>query len=68
VRIGRVADAEGHHPDLRLSGYNLVEIELWTHALGGVTENDVIMAVKIDTLPVELSRAPRSKRVAEVGP
>jgi pterin-4a-carbinolamine dehydratase len=57
VRIAGVAEGEGHHPDLKLTDYNLVDIELWTHKLGGITENDVIMAVKLDTLPVALSRS-----------
>jgi 4a-hydroxytetrahydrobiopterin dehydratase len=53
-RIGAVAEAEGHHPDLHLSGYRNVTIEIWTHALGGLSENDFILAAKIDELPVAL--------------
>ena len=53
-RIGRIAEAEDHHPDLHLTGYRNVAIELWTHAVGGLTENDFILAAKIDQLPVEL--------------
>jgi 4a-hydroxytetrahydrobiopterin dehydratase len=53
-RIGRIAEAEDHHPDLHLVGYRNVAIEIWTHAVGGLTENDFILAAKIDTLPVEL--------------
>jgi 4a-hydroxytetrahydrobiopterin dehydratase len=55
-RVGDVAEAEGHHPDLHLVGYRDVAIELWTHAAGGLTENDFILAAKIDELPVELKR------------
>src|SRR5262249_15127425 len=51
-RIGRVAEAEDHHPDLHLTGYRNVAVELWTHAVGGLTENDFILAAKIDQLPV----------------
>lgn len=51
-RIAEIAEVERHHPDLRIFSYNNVEIILWTHALGGITENDLIMAVKIDTLPI----------------
>jgi 4a-hydroxytetrahydrobiopterin dehydratase len=53
-RIGQVADAEDHHPDLHLTGYRNVAVELSTHAVGGLTENDFIVAAKIDQLPVDL--------------
>jgi len=48
-RIAEVAEAEGHHPDLHLS-YGSLRIELTTHAAGGLTENDFILAAKIDRL------------------
>lgn len=51
-RIGAVAEAEDHHPDLHLTAYRNVAVELWTHALGGLSENDFILAAKIDALPV----------------
>jgi 4a-hydroxytetrahydrobiopterin dehydratase len=54
--IGQLAEAEGHHPDLHLTSYRNVAIELWTHAVGGLTENDFILAAKIDTLPVALKK------------
>jgi 4a-hydroxytetrahydrobiopterin dehydratase len=54
ARVGQVAEAEDHHPDLHLTGYRNVVIELSTHAVGGLTENDFILAAKIDRLPVEL--------------
>lgn len=50
----RVAEADGHHPDLHLEGYRNVSVELWTHAIGGLSENDFILAAKIDQLPIEL--------------
>lgn len=53
-RIADIAEAEDHHPDLHLTGYRNVAIELWTHAIGGLSENDFIVAAKIDELPVEL--------------
>jgi 4a-hydroxytetrahydrobiopterin dehydratase len=53
-RVGQIAEQEDHHPDLHLSGYRNVAIEIWTHAVGGLTENDFILAAKIDTLPVAL--------------
>jgi 4a-hydroxytetrahydrobiopterin dehydratase len=55
-RVGQVAEAEDHHPDLHLTGYRNVAIEIATHAVGGLTENDFILAAKIDELPVELKR------------
>jgi 4a-hydroxytetrahydrobiopterin dehydratase len=53
-RIGQIAETEGHHPDLHLTSYRNVAVEIWTHAVGGLTENDFILAAKVDTLPVEL--------------
>ena len=46
-RITPVAEAEGHHPDL-LVGWGRVRVTLWTHVAGGLTENDFILAAKID--------------------
>jgi 4a-hydroxytetrahydrobiopterin dehydratase len=48
--------SDGHHPDLHLEGYRKVWIELWTHAIGGLSENDFILAAKIDQLPIELKK------------
>jgi 4a-hydroxytetrahydrobiopterin dehydratase len=55
-RVGDVAEREDHHPDLHLTGYRNVVIELSTHALKGLSENDFILAAKIDELPVELQK------------
>jgi 4a-hydroxytetrahydrobiopterin dehydratase len=52
--VARVAEEDQHHPDLHLEGYRKVAIELWTHAIGGLSENDFILAAKIDELPIEL--------------
>ena len=54
TRVAELAEAEGHHPDLHLEGYRHVWIELWTHAVGGLSENDFILAAKIDRLPIRL--------------
>jgi 4a-hydroxytetrahydrobiopterin dehydratase len=48
-RVGALAEEEGHHPDLHLS-YGEVRVELWTHAIGGLSESDFILAAKIDLL------------------
>ena len=53
-RVAEVAEAEGHHPDIHLTGYRHVTIELTTHAINGLSENDFILAAKIDDLDVEL--------------
>jgi 4a-hydroxytetrahydrobiopterin dehydratase len=55
-RVAEIAESEDHHPDLHLVGYRNVAIEIWTHAVGGLTENDFILAAKIDTVPVELKK------------
>lgn len=56
--IASVAEAEGHHPDLHLTGYRKLRVDLATHAAGGLTENDFILAAKIDRLPKELKKQP----------
>jgi 4a-hydroxytetrahydrobiopterin dehydratase len=56
-RVGQLAEDEGHHPDLHLEGYRNLAIEIWTHAIGGLSENDFILAAKIDRLPIKLKSA-----------
>lgn len=51
--VAVVAETEGHHPDLHLVGWNNVEIDIWTHSVGGLTENDFILAAKISSLQVD---------------
>jgi 4a-hydroxytetrahydrobiopterin dehydratase len=48
-RVAEVAEAEGHHPDICVS-WNRVTLELVTHAIGGLSENDFILAAKINQL------------------
>ncbi len=52
--VAELAESEGHHPDLHLERYRHVTVELWTHAIGGLSENDFILAAKIDRLPMAL--------------
>ncbi len=52
-----LAEAEGHHPDFSVH-YSAVDVEIWTHAIGGLSENDFILAGKIDALP--RGRAPEA--------
>lgn len=47
-QIAEIAESEGHHPDLHLTGYRNLRIDLMTHAIGGLSENDFIVAAKID--------------------
>jgi len=48
-RIGEVAEAEGHHPDLEL-GWGRVAVKIFTHAIDGLTESDFVLAAKIERL------------------
>jgi 4a-hydroxytetrahydrobiopterin dehydratase len=47
--MAELAEAEGHHPDFHVH-YNKVLVEIWTHKIGGLHENDFILAAKIDRL------------------
>ena len=55
-RIAALAEKEGHHPDIHLSSYRSLMIEVWTHAIDGLSENDFILAAKIDRLPKKIKR------------
>ena len=46
-RVGAIAEQEGHHPDIFL-GWGKVKLDLWTHNIGGLSENDFILAAKAD--------------------
>lgn len=48
-KITPIAEGEGHHPDIFIS-WGKMKIELTTHAIGGLSENDFILAAKIDAL------------------
>jgi len=49
-KVGDIAEDEGHHPDILIHGWNRVRITLWTHAIGGLSVNDFIVAAKIDRI------------------
>jgi len=55
--VAELAEAEDHHPDLHLTGYRNLAIELSTHAIGGLSRNDFIVAAKIAELPIETKTA-----------
>lgn len=48
--VGRLAEEEQHHPDLHITGYRNLRVDLTTHAIDGLSENDFILAAKIDSL------------------
>ena len=52
-RVARLAEQEGHHPDLHLENYRHVWIETGTHAINGLSQNDFILAAKIDDLDMK---------------
>jgi 4a-hydroxytetrahydrobiopterin dehydratase len=47
--VAGIAESGGHHPDIYIF-YNKVTLEFWTHAIGGLSENDFIMAAKVNKL------------------
>ncbi len=49
-KVGEIAEEEGHHPDILIHGWNNVKISLWTHAIGGLSINDFIVATKVDRI------------------
>src|SRR3989344_5525793 len=49
IRVAGLAESEGHHPDMLIL-YNIVEVYLWTRSVGGLSENDFILAAKIEKL------------------
>jgi 4a-hydroxytetrahydrobiopterin dehydratase len=48
-RVAEIAEEEGHHPDIAIH-WNKVDLVLWTHKIGGLHENDFILAAKVDRL------------------
>ncbi len=50
-RVGELAEAEGHHPDIAF-GWGYCTVVLYTHKIKGLHENDFILAAKIDAIPV----------------
>jgi 4a-hydroxytetrahydrobiopterin dehydratase len=47
--VGKIAEQEGHHPDIYLS-WGKVRVTLWTHKINGLSESDFILAAKCDTI------------------
>ena len=53
--VSAVAEEEGHHPDLHLTGWRNVRVDLSTHAIGGLSLPDLVLAAKISAIEVEYS-------------
>ncbi|MSQ45563.1 MAG: 4a-hydroxytetrahydrobiopterin dehydratase [Ignavibacteria bacterium] len=49
-KVATISEAEGHHPDILIYSWNKLRITIWTHSIGGLSENDFILAAKIDEL------------------
>ena len=49
-RVGMLAEEEQHHPDFHITGWNTVELVLYTHSIGGLSINDFVLAKKVDDL------------------
>ncbi len=49
-KVGAIAEEEGHHPDIFVHDWNKVRITLWTHAIGGLSINDFVVASKVDRI------------------
>lgn len=53
-KVAEVAESEQHHPNIEIF-YNIVNLTLWTHAIAGLSENDFIIAAKVDEVLDNLS-------------
>jgi 4a-hydroxytetrahydrobiopterin dehydratase len=53
-RVGAIAEAEGHHPDILLT-WGKVRLTIWTHAIDGLSESDFILAAKADEALQQMS-------------
>ena len=49
-RIGAIAEAEGHHPDIYLA-WGKARVDTWTHSINGLSESDFVLAAKIERIP-----------------
>lgn len=52
ARIGALAQSQDHHPQLNLR-WGVLEVEVWTHSVGGLSLNDFVLAAGIDRIAVE---------------
>lgn len=49
-QVAALAEEQQHHPDIRVHGYRNLELDFSTHSIGGLTDNDFIMAAKVNQL------------------
>ena len=49
-KVAALAEKNGHHPNIRMYSWNKLELEFFTHKIGGLSEADFVLAAKIDTL------------------
>ena len=50
VEVARIAEEQQHHPDIQVRSYRTLQLDLSTHSIGGLTDNDFIMAAKVNAL------------------
>ena len=65
-RVGALAEAQGHHPEIHL-GWGKVKLIVWTHRIGGLTESDFILAAKADEVLGQTGQPPPVPAAAAVG-
>jgi molybdenum cofactor synthesis domain-containing protein len=67
-RVGEVAETQRHHPDIHLQGWNRIRLDISTHAIGGLSRNDFILAGHLDALemPAACRSAPEGHRTAGI--
>ena len=53
--VSTLAESEGHHPDVHITSYRNVRVDLSTHAIGGLSLPDFVLAAKVDEIKVEYS-------------
>jgi 4a-hydroxytetrahydrobiopterin dehydratase len=54
-KAGAIAEEQGHHPDLHITGYRTVTTVVYTHSTGGLCLNDFILASKLDEIIIDYS-------------
>jgi 4a-hydroxytetrahydrobiopterin dehydratase len=50
VEVAKVAEEQQHHPDIQVRSYRTLQLDLSTHSIGGLTDNDFIMAARLNAL------------------
>jgi 4a-hydroxytetrahydrobiopterin dehydratase len=50
VEVAKVAEEQQHHPDIQVRSYRTLQLDFSTHSIGGLTDNDFIMAVRVNAL------------------